>query len=450
LLKGLSLPEKPEETIRMLKTCSRFASFLLAASCAIATTGCGSDDDAGDTEPSGQVNLFSWWTSGGEVDALRALIAVHEQRYPKTKVKNLAEDLADQARARLAQLMEAGTPPDLYQANVGADEFTYVLYNGVDDRDSRVESLDALAEKEGWTDVFPPAVLDALSYNGTIYAVPANIHRINSLFYNKKIMEEEGLDVPETTDDLLTTAEALKSAGYTPLCIGASDSWTVALLLFENILPAVAGGDYYMSYWTGKEKPKSDEMRASLDYFHALWPYFNEDAGDLDWTAGVDHMFDDDAPCVMTVMGDWAKGYLTTKGWTAGEEFDQAPFPGSNGTFVFTADTFPLPKGAPNRDGAVAFLKTVGSIEGQVAFNLLKGSIPVRTDVDPMEFDETTRRTMADFAQDNLVTARSGLVPADAFADLPAALQDLFREDDDSVVLNSLANDYDALRACHR
>jgi glucose/mannose transport system substrate-binding protein len=433
----------------MIKTSARFVSLLLAASCAVTAVGCGSDDEPSSAEPTGEVKLFSWWTSGGEVDALRALISVHEKNYPKTKVKNLAEDLADEAHARLAQLMEAGTPPDLYQANVGADEFTYVLFNGVDDSDSKVESLNKLAEAEGWNDVFPPAVQDALSYDGTMYAVPANIHRINSLFYNKKIMAEEGLAVPETTEDLLTTAEALKTAGYTPLCIGSADSWTIALLLFENILPAVAGGDYYMSYWTGKEDPKGAEMKASIDYFYALWPYFNADAGDLDWTTGIDHMFDDESPCVMTVMGDWAKGYLTTKGWTAGEDFDQAPFPGSNGTFVFTADTFPLPKGAPNRDGAVAFLKTVGSVEGQIAFNLLKGSIPVRTDVDPSNFDETTQRTMADFAKDKLVTARSGLVPLDAFADLPDALQDLVRENDESVVLNALANDYDSLSDFH-
>lgn len=432
----------------MFKTSARITSLLIAASCAVAG-GCGSDDEPGSAEPTGEVKVFSWWTSGGEVDALRALISVHEKNYPQTKIKNLAEDLADEAHDRLAQLMEEGNPPDLYQANVGADEFTYVLFNGVDDSDSRVESLNSLAEAEGWTEVFPPAVREALSYNGTMYAVPANIHRINSLFYNRKIMEQEGLPVPETTEDLLTTAEALKSAGYTPLCIGSADSWTLALLLFENVLPAVAGGNYYKDYWTGKEDPKSTEMRDSIAYFQSLWPYFNADAGELDWTAGIDHMFEQDSPCVMTVMGDWAKGYLTTKGWTAGEDFDQAPFPGSNGTFVFTADTFPLPKGAPNRAGAVAFLKTVGSIEGQVAFNLLKGSIPVRTDVNPEEFDATAQRTMADFAKDQLVTARSGLVPLDAFADLPAALQDLVREDDDDVVLNALANDYDALRNFH-
>ncbi len=118
-----------------------------------------------------------------------------------------------------------------------------------------------------------------------------------------------------------------------------------------------------MDYWMGKEDPKSTEMRDSIAYFQSLWPYVNADAGELDWTTGIDRMFDKESPCVMTVMGDWAKGYLTTKRLDGGRRVDQAPFPGSNGTFVFTADTFPLPKGAPIAPGAVAVLETVGSVE---------------------------------------------------------------------------------------
>jgi hypothetical protein len=60
-------------------------------------------------------------------------------------------------------------------------------------------------------------------------------------------------------------------------------------------------------------------MAAALDYVIELWPYFNSDASELDWTHGIDHMFntgapgDADAPCAMTVMGDWAKGYLQSE-----------------------------------------------------------------------------------------------------------------------------------------
>jgi glucose/mannose transport system substrate-binding protein len=430
---------------------TKVARLLFAASLAsVSIAACGGGDDGGgggddEDEPSGEIQVFSWWTSPGEVDALGALIALQEANYPETRVRNLAEELADEARARLAELLAAGTPPDLYQANVGADEFRYVLFNGMDDSDSKVEPLNALMDEYGWYEVLPEAVVDTLSYRGTAYSVPVNVHRINSLFYNKRILADEGLSVPETADELLVAAAALADEGYTPLCIGSSDPWTLALLVFENVFPALAGAGFYTSYWTGKENPESRQIDDTLEYVSELWPYFNADANSLDWTSGVDLMFEEESPCVMTVMGDWAKGYLETKGWVAGEDFDQAPFPGSVGTFVFTSDSFLLPKGAPHRAAAVSFLETMASVDAQIAFNVLKGSIPVRTDIDPAEFDETTQRTMRDFTSDELVVARSGLVPSDAFADLNDSLQSFVSDGDTDAVKNALANDYATL-----
>ncbi|HET9958256.1 MAG TPA: ABC transporter substrate-binding protein [Polyangiaceae bacterium] len=412
-----------------------------------ATFACsGSDDTAVDKQPSGQIEIFSWWVSGGEVDALNAVLDLNQEKYPKTKVKNLTEDLADEARQRLEQRMAQGAPPDTFQANVGADLFKWVLFNGVDDKESKVEPLNAIAEANGWFDVFPKSVTDALSHNGSFYGVPANIHRLNSLFYNTKLFEREGLTPPDTRDELLTVSKALKAKGYVPLCIGSDHWWTLSLLAFENIFPSVAGGDYYLGYWTGKKTPDSAQVNAALDYLEELWPYFNEDANSLDWTTGIDHMFDSTNPCAMTVMGDWAKGYLEKKGWEAGTDFAQIPFPGSRGTFVFTADTFPLPKGAPNRPGAVALLETFASVEGQIAFNRIKGSIPVRTDIDPKEFDSIAQKTMADFTKDQLVSAMSGLLPQDSFGDLGPALKEMLSSGDREGVLNALANDYAMLK----
>ena len=413
----------------------------------LAAPACGGSEPTEEVkQPSGKVDIFSWWTSGGEVQALDALIAVHEQKYPATDVENLAEDLAEEARGRLEQRMADGVPPDLFQANIGADQFKWVLFNGVDDSDSKVEPLNDIAEANGWMGTFPQAVIDSLSHDGKIYGAPANIHRINSLFYSIPIFETEGLTPPVTMDDLLSVSEALKTAGYTPMCIGSEHWWTLNLLTLENILPAVGGSAFYTSYWTGQEDPRSAQIGQALDYLMQLWPYMNSDANTLDWTSGIDHMFDADAPCAMTVMGDWAKGYLESKQWVAGTHFDQIPFPGSVGTFVFTADTFPLPKGAPNRLGAVSFLETVGSVEGQIAFNLLKGSIPVRTDIDPMEFDATAQRTMADFSSNDLVKALSGLQPVNSFADLGPSLKDMLESGDKTAVLNVLANDYGVLQ----
>jgi outer membrane protein OmpA-like peptidoglycan-associated protein len=77
--------------------------------------------------------------------------------------------------------------------------------------------------------------------------------------------------------------------------------------------------------------------------------------------------------------------------------------PGTNGSFIIVADGFTLAKGAPHKESAVAWLKSLGSKEAQEAFNPLKGSIPARTDVDKSKFDGYHQWSMEEFAKDKLV-----------------------------------------------
>jgi ABC-type glycerol-3-phosphate transport system substrate-binding protein len=62
----------------------------------------------------------------------------------------------------------------------------------------------------------------------------------------------------------------------------------------------------------------------------------------------------------MTIMGDWALGEFMPD-----VDFGEVPAPRSADTFIFTTDTFVLPTGAANRDGAIALLSEWGSAAGQ-------------------------------------------------------------------------------------
>jgi glucose/mannose transport system substrate-binding protein len=79
------------------------------------------------------------------------------------------------------------------------------------------------------------------------------------------------------------------------------------------------------------------------------------------------------------------------------------PSPGSGGAFDALSDSFGLPKGAPNRDAAIAWLRVCGSKEGQDAFNPIKGSIPAHTGADRSLYDEYLQTALADFASDAIV-----------------------------------------------
>ena len=57
-------------------------------------------------------------------------------------------------------------------------------------------------------------------------------------------------------------------------------------------------------------------------------------------------------------MGDWANGEL--KQALEDGPVDAQPFPGSEGTFVFTSDTFPLPVAAPYAERERGFARNAG------------------------------------------------------------------------------------------
>lgn len=412
----------------------------------------------------GDVEVFSWWTRGGEQDAFQALLAEHRSRVPGARVTNAAVEFADKARDQLGIRLSTGNPPDLFQANCGTDLFTWVETNGLDDSASVVEAVSDLARALDWHAAFDPDVLSSLTYDGELYGVPVNVHRINTLYYRKDLFDEFSLDVPETLDELIALCEQTmerediqeRAPGGRMACLGLGNkwNWTFSLVTFEMIFPAIAGPDFYESYFLGHETALPEAIVQTLSTALRMYcggersnclenSWFNSDINDRTWDEGVRKLSEGKA--LMAPMGDWAKGYLESEAGGAlsqGEEFDAVPFPGTDGTFVFTADSFTMPRGAANRDGARSLLRTVGSAEGQIAFNKKKGSIPARMDIAASHFDKMQRTTMEDFATSRKVRALSGLLQSNSRHMLQPELSASLREESVEIISRFLRASY--------
>jgi glucose/mannose transport system substrate-binding protein len=292
-----------------------------------------------------------------------------------------------------------------------------------------------------------------------------NVHRINSLFYDKRLFDEHGLAPPRTIEELNELVveiasneeiQASSSLGVAPLALGNRWDWTLSLMAFEAILPAIGGPDYYERFWSGRADPSDPEFIETLDEVLFLYcgpdpetecaGYFNSDVDDVTWSEGVQKLVAGEA--AMAVMGDWAKGYLQDQRLVADEDFGMVPFPGSSGTYVFTADSFPLPTGAQGR-ATRELLSTIGSVDGQVAFNSLKGSIPARTDVDPSDhgdaFDPMDERTMREFRDGRRVLALSGLVASALRTEMGAKLKESMHMRSTEILREVVEENYDSL-----
>ncbi|MDF2902906.1 MAG: family 1 extracellular solute-binding protein [Bacillus sp. (in: firmicutes)] len=352
-----------------------------------------SSSDKKDTKDSEKTKLdiFSWWTGAGEEDGLKALLALFKEKYPDIPVENaaVAGGAGTNAKAVLASRMQGNDPPATFQVHGGAELNAGWVAAG------KMQPLNDLYEKEGWMDKFPQSLIDMVSKDGNIYSVPVNIHRGNVLWYNKKVFADNGVTPPTNFEEFFKAADALKAKGVTPLALGDKEPWT-ATMLFENVLLGTLGADGYKQLWTGELAFDDAKVKSAVETYKKMLGYINEDHSSRNWQDATQLVANGDA--AMTEMGDWAKGYLVNDlKLKVNEDFGYITTPGTDGMFMVITDTFGLPKGIKNSADVKKFLGVLGSVEGQDAFNPLKGSIPARVDADVSKYDQYGKDTIEDF-----------------------------------------------------
>jgi glucose/mannose transport system substrate-binding protein len=347
-----------------------------------------------------QLEVFSWWTSGGEAVALDALFKIYKRKNPDVEVSNAAITGGGGSAARpvLQTRLAAGNPPDTWQTHSGHE-----LLGQYVQADYCVP-LTFLYQSEGWDRVVPQGLLDQVSKAGEVYAVLVGLHRGNVLWYNKKVLKKHGIEVGETLsfEQFFSAAQKLKAAGLVPLAMGDAGLWATAEL-FENTLLGVLGPQGWQELFGGKIMFDDARVKRAAQLYSQILDYQNADHSALSWDQAVRAVIQGKE--AFTAMGDWTYGELAKAGLKENQDFGWVSSPGTEGAFLAVADGFALAKGAPHPAEAVAWLEMVGSKEAQEAFNALKGSIPVRTDVDKSKLSAYQRWSMASFEHDVLLAS---------------------------------------------
>src|SRR5690554_7227901 len=391
--------------MRIRRTRPVLVAGLVAASLALAacsnsggTTDPTTSPAGGDAGEQTEVEVFIWWASGSEKLGLDAMVSVFNTQHPNVEFINgaVAGGAGSAAKDLLQSRLQAMDPPDTFQAHAGAELTDYI-------NAGQVQDVANLFDEFGLRDAFPVDLVDRLTVDGKIYSIPSNIHRANVVWANPTVISEAGLD-PEATyaslDEWFTALDTIKASGRTALSVATT--WTQVHLL-ETILLAELGVDTYSGLWDGSTDWSGAEVGGALAAFEKAISYTNTDRDGLDWPDATQQVMDGQA--AFNVMGDWAVAAFEEAGKVAGTDYIYFPVPGTDGVFDFLADSFTLPVGAPHPEGAKAWLETVGSLEGQVAFNKAKGSIPARTDADPTEFSPYQQTAITSFAEDQIVSS---------------------------------------------
>lgn len=338
----------------------------------------------------GTLEINSWWTAGGEAEGLNALFEIYNAKYPDVEVINatVAGGAGTHAKAVFKTRMLGGDPPDTFQVHAGHELIDTWVIPGY------MQPLTDIYKSEGWTESMPQGVLDIVSYQGDYWSVPVNIHRSNVLWFNKSIFDKYKITPPRTFSQFFDVCEELKSKGVAPFVMGTTGGWEAGHV-FESVLLGKLGANDYNGLWTGEVKWSDSRVTDALETFAKMGSYLNTDHSALTWDEAGQYLLKEKG--AMMIMGDWTNGWFMSVGF---EDYGWAPPPNNEGIFLALSDSFALPEGCKNQENVIAWLKVLGSKEGQYSFNKAKGSIPARTDIDISDYNDYLKSAARDWQND--------------------------------------------------
>ena len=320
------------------------------------------------------VEVTHWWTSGGEAAAVAEFAKAFDATGNKW-VDGAIAGSGDVARPIIISRILGGNPMGATQLNPGKDADELI-------KAGLMMDLTELATKEDWAKILrPKSQMDSCTVDGKVYCVPVNLHSAQWMWTNRKVFKDAGLEPPKDWNELVAAAPALQAKGIQPLSL--AQGWPVGLLA-NDVLVALAGVDNFVKVYKDRDLAiaAGPEFTKVFDALAAVRQFVPADKMVPQWNEAVGLVIQGKAAA--NIMGDWAGGEFAVANMKAGEDYDCLPGLGITPVLNTGGDVFYFPN---NKDPEVtkaqlAMASMMVTKEVQVAFNLKKGSLPMRADVD--------------------------------------------------------------------
>ncbi len=333
------------------------------------------------------VEVTHWWTSGGEAAAVAEFAKAFDATGNKW-VDGAIAGSGDVARPIIISRILGGNPMGATQLNPGKDADDLV-------KAGLMLDLTELAAKEDWAHILrPPSQLASCTIDGKVWCVPVNLHSDQWMWTNRKVFKDAGLEPPKNWNDLVAAAPALQAKGIIPLA--AAEGWPIRLLL-SDISVGVGGVPLKIKVFKDRdlEAAAGPEMAKVFQAMDAARNMVDPKTMVPQWNEAVGLVISGKAAA--NVMGDWAGGEFQVAKMKAGEDYDCLPGLGMDAVLDTGGDVFYFPK---NKDPEVTkaqldMASMMVSKEVQVAFNLKKGSLPMRADVDLAAANDCMKKGLA-------------------------------------------------------
>lgn len=372
---------------------------------------------------SSSLDILHSWSTSLEKEAAHTLFETFQQRYPDLKVDDqtvsgrVGGDLQTTVKKRIID----DDFPSSWQTWGGKNLQPYVDAGAL----TRIRE-DFWSDETGW-ESFSPIVRQLSKVNRSYVAIPFSIHRLNNIFYNIDVLENNGID-PKLVDDpqtLLDAIETVEEDSEADGIVHATKTFWSTLELWESMLLGEFGVETHRSIMEGNVRSNEDAIRSSLESVKQYCKQSSDSVIPLSWHQAAKRF--QNGNIAFFYQGDWtAKKFITNDEFRFGTDWGHMVFPGTQDHFLLSVTLFPYPKGSQSHEGTSKFLRYIGSHDVQKKFTQARGAIPARKDVSKETFDPLFRQQIARFrgTETNIPSMSHGLAIApEAWAKLTSAIK---------------------------
>ncbi|MGB1235308.1 MAG: ABC transporter substrate-binding protein [Planktomarina sp.] len=354
-----------------------------------------------------ELEVTHWWTSGGEAAAVTKIAEAFNVGTDHSWIDGAIAGGGGTSIPAIISRIIGGDPMGATQLNHGRQAQELIEAGMMTD-------LTELAEAQGWRDiVHPVSLLDSCTVDGRVYCVPMNIHSAQWLWVSHGAFETAGLPVPTNWDEFVAGSAKLQEAGIVPLAMG-QQGWQQSIA-FGALTLGIVGVDSFLQV-TGDKDAEEARGEAWTRAFEAVAKAreLARDSKVQDWNIATNMVIQDTAGG--QIMGDWAQGEFQVAGEVAGEDYSCLPGMGINEILDTGGDAFyfPVIEDEAQKAAQLELASLLISKEMQVDFNLAKGSLPVRGDIDLSAANDCMQKGLKILADGGIMPSNRQTFDADS------------------------------------
>ncbi len=134
------------------------------------------------------------------------------------------------------------------------------------------KDLTPFMKKDGIYDDYSKACVDpSAQASGYVAEIPFGLTVSHMLFVNKAVLEECGLSIPKTYEELKAQVPVLKAKGYETILMANMDDWVMQSCLFSAVAGRFGGADWADKIKAGKAKFTDKAFLDAVKFIKTLY-----------------------------------------------------------------------------------------------------------------------------------------------------------------------------------